>query len=895
MKTNKPKTVENHSTHNKTMSLNNILQKTRIYNGHFNFVSIDPTGKYHFTSEDLQLFFDIYDYKQNICLGEMPQIYSMLRFDFDIQYNINDYYKDYDITENNKLYSIDDVKFIINELNKVIKKRISDISDNDLTCCLFEKDIYEIPEKKIVKGGFHLQYPKLFLQNSVMENLPKEIEVIVYDETAIKFDLGIYGKKPWLLYGCAKNKNLKPYLLTKIYNVSLIEMTVLDTFINYSLFDQNEKQIEITHDNVDCLLPQIFSINPNNRKTQDCNAFVFEKPNTKPIKEKIINRDVEKDLLECRKLLPLINSSRFDNFDKWMELGWIMYSIGQGSSEALDIWNEKSQLSDKYQIGCCEIKWDTMHVGNFTTATLHMMAKEDNLVEYNKLFTKKIEEKENFCPTSDEDIGIFLISEIEKNGNIFYSKKRKCIFVYNEKSRLFEEKEIDILMTYISFYMTPLINKNIDDLLEQINIKENEKLILDKDLDSKRLKLIDLDIKNLKNKEKPYVKLLNDVKSTTFQTKVLKQMTLRIKNSDDYIESTFNKIKNLLAIADNKVIDLKTLNIMDRSKEHCFTYTTNNNFKKERPNKDWVYNYISQILKTENEKFVQCFLTWFGYCLTGETCVKSFPILTGDGDNGKTAFFNVIKEIFGKFAVVGNEKVFLINDKSNSVHSDEYLPLIGKRFSYIQEINKKSKFNEKLIKTITGNDGDISVRGCGGRTMEVIIDCKLLCICNGDDIPDFEDKQGFSNRVMVFPFKNKFERDAKKLDEINSMKDDIFTELCYYVKDFFYNNNMIINFSDEIISATDELKDNKDSIKMFFNEKLEITSNSKDRIKKDVLFSSYIDYCQENDFKNIKAGKQEFYKTLTNKFSLSIYRDREFENVKFVKNDFDKLSFHNPL
>lgn len=66
-----------------------------------------------------------------------------------------------------------------------------------------------------------------------------------------------------------------------------------------------------------------------------------------------------------------------------------MYSIGQGSNEALDIWDEKSQLSDNYEIGCCETKWETMRVGNYTTATLHMMAKEDNLIEYNKLFNKK--------------------------------------------------------------------------------------------------------------------------------------------------------------------------------------------------------------------------------------------------------------------------------------------------------------------------------------------------------------------------------------------------------------------------------------------------------------------------------------------------------------------------
>jgi P4 family phage/plasmid primase-like protien len=500
-------------------------------------------------------------------------------------------------------------------------------------------------------------------------------------------------------------------------------------------------------------------------------------------------------------------------------------------------------------------------------------------------------DSENECPTTHEDISIYIIKQIEKDGNIYYSNKKKCVYIYNDSNKLFEEKPIDVIMNFISSYMSPLINNKIDYLIDKINEKQNEKLSLDNDLDSKRIKKIDNDIKYLTNKQKPFFELLNDIKSTPFQKNVLTQIKNRIKDDDEYIESTFNKIKHLLAIADNKVINLQTLDVVDRTKEHCFTYTTNNTFKKDRPNKEWVYNYISQILKTVNEKFIQCFLTWFGYCMTGETCVKSFPILSGDGDNGKSAFFNVIKKILGKFGIVGNEKVFLLQ-KSNSVHSDEYLPLIGKRFAYIQEISKNSMFNEKLIKSITGGDGDISVRGCGGTTMEVILDCKLLCICNGDDIPDFVDKQGFTNRVMVFPFKNKFERDPNKLLEIESMKDDIFTELCYYVKEYFYDNNMIIDFSNEINDATNELKENKDSIKQFLDEKIEISPNDKDRIKKDTVYKMYLSYCRINNFDNIKVGKLEFYKTLINKYNFEIYRDREFKFIKFIKDDdFDDLTF----
>jgi P4 family phage/plasmid primase-like protien len=891
--------VADKTTLSSNLSLNQLFKNTRTFDEYFTHVTMgDFKGKYNLSRQDFKHLYQLYNHKESNCIGEKPQHYSMLRFDFDIKYKIDEY-ESHINDENNRFYVLDEVKFIIREINNGIKNTIEELNNDDLTCCLFEKDIYK-KNDKFMSGGFHLQYPKLFITREHMETIILKIKDKVHCETGIYFDTGVY-KNPWLIYGSSKNYNLKPYLLTKIYNVFLNEMTVFETFNNYDLFDYNENKIEITPKNVDNLLPQIFSINPFGRTTQDQKVSSIIKPVVNEKKKDIKvndNRDIEKELIECRKLLPLLSHTRVDEYKDWMELGWCLYSIGNGCDEAFELWNEKSQNNEKYDPCSSEDAWDKMKVGTYTIGTLKFWAKEDNPEEYEKLYKKKDSSEDELdlesdvdCPHTHEDIAIYIVKQIEKDCNIYYSNKKKCVYIYNDYSKLFEEKPIDTIMNFISFYMSPVINNKLDYLQNKISKKEDEKLKLDNDLDSKRIKKIDTDIKYLKNLQKPFLCLLDEIKSTPFQKCVLTQIKNRIKDSDEYIESTFNKIKHFLAIGDNKVINLKTLDVLDRTKEHCFTYTTNNIFKKDRPNKEWVYNYISEILKTVNNKFIQCFLTWFGYCMTGETCVKSFFILSGDGDNGKTAYFNVIKKILGKFGIVGNDKVFLLQ-KSHSVHSDEYLPIIGKRFAYIQEISKNSMFNEKLIKSITGGDGDISVRGCGGTTMEVILDCKLLCICNGDDIPDFVDKQGFTNRVMVIPFKNKFERDPKKLIEIESMKDDIFTELCYYAKEHFYDNNMIIDFSSEISEATNELKENKDSIKQFMDEKIEITLNDKDRIKKDTIYKMYLSYCRINNYDNIKVGKSEFYKALTDKYYLGVYRDREFKCIKFIKDDdFQELTF----
>ena len=94
-------------------------------------------------------------------------------------------------------------------------------------------------------------------------------------------------------------------------------------------------------------------------------------------------------------------------------------------------------------------------------------------------------------------------------------------------------------------------------------------------------------------------------------------------------------------------------------------------------------------------------------------------------------------------------------------------------------------------------------------------------------------------------------------------------------------------FSIEIESATNEIKENKDSIKQFMDEKIEITTNEKDRIKKVSIFNSYSFFCKNSDFKDCTIGIIAFYKTLREKYKLEIHRDREFKCVKFIQDDYD--------
>ena len=581
------------------------------------------------------------------------------------------------------------------------------------------------------------------------------------------------------------------------------------------------------------------------------------------------------DYKEMTQLLNLVNSSDCDE-TKWSTVAQYIYNNYNGSDEGLDTfikWSEKDDYID-FDKDKCNNLWRGKTVKDSYgdgINQLKSLAKIDSPKEYEKLYPEKSFLKNDSCPddvgatypNSHLDCGLFMIDKIKESGEIYYYNKKKTIFIYNDKLKIFEEQPIDKIMNFIPTFLLPVLQSVGAKLYQQSpKTKEEEK--------------------SHQEKIKQVSKMIENIKSTPYQRNILTQIINRIEHSDDFIEKYFNRVPNLFPIADNKVIDFQTLEVMERTKEHYFTYTTDNVYFPDRPKKDDVYKYVSEILKTDNKDFITSFLTWNGYCLTGENCVKSIVFWTGDGDNGKSVAFNIFKKITGKSGVVGNDKVFTVSPRqSDSCHTDEYLPLIGKRSTYISEVKKGCKFNERLMKHISGNDGNLSLRGCGGTTLEVNIDCKMIGIVNSSDMPSFE-TEGFDNRIKIFPFANKFEKNPKKVKEIENMKDDIFTEFCYYVKNHFYDNDMNINFSQEIEKATTKYKISNDTVKMFFDTTIEITDNGKDRIPKTEIWNKYNDFCFEGEYQHIKLKKVEFYAYIETKLKLDIHKKTHYKCVKYI-------------
>jgi putative DNA primase/helicase len=198
----------------------------------------------------------------------------------------------------------------------------------------------------------------------------------------------------------------------------------------------------------------------------------------------------------------------------------------------------------------------------------------------------------------------------------------------------------------------------------------------------------------------------------------------------------------------NGTVDLRTGTLLEHDRGHFLS-------------KIVAYDYVESALcprflgtldrsfpdNPEGIKFIQ---KTFGYSLTGDVSEKKIFIFWGaTGNNGKTLLFNVIRGILGSCFCIQLASESLVSGRMNAIRSD-IAKLIGYRFVTASETDKKYKFNEALIKLLTGGDA-ITARHPHEREIEFTPELKLFLGTNAK--PEFTlSDRAMMSRVCIIPF-----------------------------------------------------------------------------------------------------------------------------------------------
>ncbi len=331
----------------------------------------------------------------------------------------------------------------------------------------------------------------------------------------------------------------------------------------------------------------------------------------------------------------------------------------------------------------------------------------------------------------EENCGVFVLNKLIKNKVIYYHKKHNELYFFNEENFLYEEQDFEFLMTYIS--------STCKEYFQSLGLYDKTK-----EYSPSVAKAISL--------------VKNGIYKTCFQRSVLTQVKIRLPDDSEFIDNNFDRIEYLFPIADNKVIDFRFDTIRDRTRDDYFTKTTNLIYDQD-VDVEIIRNFLKTYLVKEgkeidldDELHIDNFLYSMGYCITGYNHLKKIFIMIGAKDTGKSTLLNdKIFKLFGQFFNMVDKKV-VCDTNTNSVHTQEYFSMIGKRFISCGELTTHDKFNVSLMKTISGNDKTVPLRRCGSdKNYNGIIDCKIVLPLNsmiktGDD--------AIMERVIAFNFPN---------------------------------------------------------------------------------------------------------------------------------------------
>lgn len=307
-------------------------------------------------------------------------------------------------------------------------------------------------------------------------------------------------------------------------------------------------------------------------------------------------------------------------------------------------------------------------------------------IEQNNFLTKNVTGLP-YINDYDEDFNL-LIRKEEGISRFVYKYYKpwliydNVLYLYSPKTRLWEEQFDNI------FALVNLRNL-IDQVMISIFQKIENNIIVSKENDKTNVIVFE-------NQRLELNKVMNLLCKNALKFAITKSLIAILQSNSDPNFQGFNRLAYYLAVPNNKVVNMKTGEILNRLPEHYFSTETTVEYI---PGFHNVFEPFYEIMSAftlednllENEKVVLNFLQeTMGYCASGAADRKLVFILFGEGENGKSEFVKLFMEILGCVFTCLTRKILYL--------SKNY------RFVAIHE----NKFRESEIQHALGDDRSIT-------------------------------------------------------------------------------------------------------------------------------------------------------------------------------------------
>jgi P4 family phage/plasmid primase-like protien len=839
-------------------------------------------GSFSIDDNDLITFYNYYNKAltegYNLHMLESPKEQGPIIIDIDFKYELFKnsearIYTDYDINNIVKHYTESINKYII----------LNDEEGENCMAYILEKDkpkfIDEIDDKYEYKDGLHIIFPnlcvstntQLIIRLDTIEKMKENNELKhlgLSNDIEDVFDINVIGRNCWLLYGSTKkDEENNKYKLTKILNNDLNDSDIKEDIYELTSL------LSIRKFNKDKLSKFKNNYNEDEIKKEYDRKLNLKSNNGISKNFRITYNDIDM----CRKLIKLLNIYRSDNYKEWLEVGFCLKNI---DDNLLIDWIDFSKQSKKFKNGECEKLWKSFKKSGLSMGSLHMWAKNDNpdrysdiiMSQYDGLITKSLD-------ATHYKVALVFYKMYQSNF-ICESIKHKEIYEFkchrwirNDSSHCIVKKLNEDFYSLYDKY-TKIIYNKMSSLNENEFEQKNEK-------------------KNLENKYKAAQNVCKNIHNANYKDKLLSE--LHKLYYDEYFFNNLDSNKNLICF-NNGVYDLDKMELRNGRPEDCISLSTNINYivyDSNNPNIIKLEKFFEEIQPNlETRRFLYIILA---SCLDGNQRNQIFPILTGNGANGKGRLAKLVEDALGDYASTIDVS-FLTQKRTSPGNANPQLAKTkGRRIIILQEPDNCDKLNTGLMKSITGGD-KLEARKLYGDPFIIDPQFKTFLVCN--NLPKIETIDGGTwRRVRAIPFKCTFKDNPdindpyqKKAnpdldDDLKLMKEALLSKLIEIYKE---TKGKITFIPDEVMEETNQYKSDSDIYEQYILDNLLITKSNNDYINEKELFKHFNDW-KLTEKKNMKTiiDKKTFIKDMSNKLGKT--KNNNFIGI-VIKDNYDLMT-----
>ncbi len=203
-----------------------------------------------------------------------------------------------------------------------------------------------------------------------------------------------------------------------------------------------------------------------------------------------------------------------------------------------------------------------------------------------------------------------------------------------------------------------------------------------------------------------------------------------------------------------------------------------------------------------------------GYSLTGATNEQCLFMLHGSGSNGKSSFIETMKLLMGEYAATADFSTFLIQGR-DGIRND-IAGLAGSRFVTSIEVDEGRRLAESLIKQVSGGD-TVTARFLHREFFEFRPIFKLWMAANHKPIVKGRD-YAIWRRIKLIPFNVVFTEDRRDKRLIEKLQGELPGILNWAVGGCLLWQLNGLNPPEAVKSATEDYRNEMDTIKNFINE-----------------------------------------------------------------------------